>query len=102
MILKNFAAEVRQHVRKNDSCSRHGLNQIMIVRQDAGAEDARHFCFRLAKELRADRILSGTATGIAALNVSAGFAEAPLGASFDDVLADAESREATFLEFKIR
>jgi phospholipid/cholesterol/gamma-HCH transport system ATP-binding protein len=102
MILKNFAAEVRQHVRKIDSCSRHGLKQLMIVRQDAGADDARHFCFRLAKELRSDQIVARAVPGLSELNVSAGFAEAPLGAPFEEVLADAESRDSTFLEFKIR
>jgi hypothetical protein len=74
----------------------------MIVRQDAGANDARQFCFRLAKELKADRIINDAMTENQALNVSAGFSEAPLGASFDEVVADAESRESTFLEFKIR
>ena len=102
MILKNFSSEVQQHIRKIDSCSRRGLKQLMIVRQDAGAEDARQFCFRLAKDLRAERIINGVLPGPPVLNVSAGFSEAPLGASFDAVLGDAESRESTFLEFKIR
>jgi phospholipid/cholesterol/gamma-HCH transport system ATP-binding protein len=101
-ILKNFSAEVDQHIRKIDSCSRRGLKQLMIVRQDAGAEDARQFCFRLAKDIRAERIINDVMPGPTVLNVSAGFAEAPIGASFDAVLADAESRESTFLEFKIR
>ncbi len=101
-ILRNFSSEVQHHIRKVDSCSRRGLKQLMIVRQDAGANDARQFCFRLAKELKADRIINGAMTENQALNVSAGFSEAPLGASFDEVVADAESRESTFLEFKIR
>jgi hypothetical protein len=78
------------------------MKQLMIVRQDAGADDARQFCFRLAKNLRAERIVNGAMPGPPELNVSAGFSEAPLGASFDAVLSDAESRESTFLEFKIR
>jgi phospholipid/cholesterol/gamma-HCH transport system ATP-binding protein len=102
MILKNFFSEVQQHIRKIDSCSRRGMKQLMIVRQDAGADDARQFCFRLAKNLRAERIVNGAMPGPPELNVSAGFSEAPLGASFDAVLSDAESRESTFLEFKIR
>jgi len=102
LILKNFSTEVQKHIRKIDSCSRRGLKELMIVRQDAGAEDARQFCFRLAKELRTERIVDGVIPSPRELNVSAGFSEAPLGASFDAVLADAESRESTFLEFKIR
>ena len=101
LILKNFSAEVKHHIRKEDSCSRYGLRQLMIVRQNAGWEDARRFCFRLAKELRVDHIINGTRPE-PVLTVSAGFAEATLGASFKEVLAKAESRESTFLEFKIK
>ena len=99
MILKNFSAEVKQHLREEDSCSRRGLKQLMIVRQNAGADDARQFCFQLAKKLKTDRITDST---LPVLNISAGFAEATLDASFDDVLASAGSRESTFLEFKIK
>jgi len=102
MILKNFSAAVQQHIRKEDSCSRRGLKQLMIVRQNAGAEDARQFCFRLAKALRADQITNGAIPKLPSLNISAGFAEATLDATFDDVLASAGSRESTFLEFKIK
>ena len=102
VVLKNFSAEVKRHIRKEDSCSRHGLKQLMIVRQNENAEDARQFCFGLAKELKADPIINGTLPDLKTLNVSAGFAEAPLGASFDDVLANAGSRESTFLEFKLK
>jgi len=102
MILKNFSAAVQQHIRKEDSCSRRGLKQLMIVRQNAGADDARQFCFRLAKALRKEQITNGAVPELPALTISAGFAEAPLGAAFDDVLANAGSRESTFLEFKIQ
>jgi GGDEF domain-containing protein len=101
-MLKNFSAEVNKYIRKEDSCSRHGMSQLMIVRQDAGAEDARQFCFQLAKELKTERIAEGALADLPTLNISAGFAEASLGATFDDVLAEAGSRESTFLEFKIK
>ena len=47
-------------------------------------------------------IINGALTEIPDLNISAGFAEAPLGATFTDVLATAGSRESTFLEFKLK
>lgn len=101
VILKNFSTEVKKHIRAEDSCSRHGLNKLMIVRHNAGARNARDFCFRLAKDLKADHIVNHTIPELPSLNVSAGFAQAGQGASFEDVLAQAESRESTFLEFKI-
>jgi phospholipid/cholesterol/gamma-HCH transport system ATP-binding protein len=101
MILKNFSTEVKKRIRAEDSCSRHGLSKLMIVRQDAGAQNARDFCFRLAKELKADHIVNHTIPELPTLNISAGFAQAAQGTSFEDVLAEAESRESTFLEFKI-
>jgi phospholipid/cholesterol/gamma-HCH transport system ATP-binding protein len=101
-VLKNFSTEVKKYIRKEDACSRHGLKQLMIVRQDAVADDARQFCFRLAKKLKAQQIINGALPETPDLTVSAGFAEAPLGAAFDDILVKAGSREATFLEFKLK
>lgn len=101
-ILKNFSTEVKRFIRKEDSCSRRGLKQLMIVRYNAGAEDVRRFCFRLAKALKTDQIINGAIPDLPALNISAGFAEAPMGAQFNDVLVNAGSRESTFLEFKIK
>ena len=101
-ILMNFSAAVKPHLRDGDSCSRHGLAQLMIVLQNAGEDDTRRFCFDLAQKLKADVILNGIDADVNTLNVSAGFAEAPMDAAIDEVLASAESREATFLEFSIK
>ncbi|MBL0712499.1 MAG: ATP-binding cassette domain-containing protein [Desulfosarcina sp.] len=101
-ILKSFSAAVKPFLREEDSCSRHGLNQLMMVLQNAGEKDTRRFCFSLAQNLKAEQILNGMSAEVKTLNVSAGFAEAPMDAAFDDVLASAESREATFLEFSIK
>ncbi len=101
-ILKNFSCDVKPHLREGDSCSRHGLNQLMVVLHNAGEDDTRRFCFGLAQKLKAESILHGIDGPVEALNVSAGFAEAPMDAAIDEVLASAESREATFLEFSIK
>ncbi len=101
-ILKNFSSDVKPHLREGDSCSRHGLNQLMVVLHNAGEDDTRRFCFDLAQRLKAEHILNGISEEVDTLNVSAGFAEAPMDASIDEVLASAESREATFLEFSIK
>lgn len=101
-MLKNFSAEVKLHLPEDASCSRHGLKQLMIVLSNAGGEDARRFCFELARKLKADRILSGLPLETKALAVSAGFAEASPEATFDQVQANAESRESTFLEFSVK
>jgi phospholipid/cholesterol/gamma-HCH transport system ATP-binding protein len=101
-IMKNFSAAVVPHLREGDSCSRHGLAQLMIVLHNAGEDDTRRFCFDLAQNLKAADMLNGIHDKLDTLNVSAGFAEATVDATFDDVLASAESREATFLEFRIK
>lgn len=101
-ILKNFSAEVKPHLREGDSCSRHGLAQLMIVLHNAGEDETRRFCFGLAQKLKAEQILNGLSEKVDNLNVSAGFAEAPMDAAIDEVLVSAESREATFLEFSIK
>ncbi len=101
-ILKNFSATVKPHLREGDSCSRHGLAQLMIVLHNAGEDDTRRFCFNLAQKLKAEEILNGIEEKVNSLNVSAGFCEAPMDAAIDEALANAESREATFLEFSIK
>ncbi len=101
-ILKNFSATVKPHLREGDSCSRHGLAQLMIVLHNAGEDDTRRFCFNLAQKLKAEEILNGIEEKVNSLNVSAGFCEAPMDAAIDEVLASAQSREATFLEFSIK
>ncbi len=74
----------------------------MVVLHNAGEDDTRRFCFDLAQKLKAEEILNGVREQVSTLNVSAGFAEAPMDADIDEVLASAESREATFLEFSIK
>ena len=101
-ILKNFSSAVKPHLREGDSCSRHGLAQLMIVLHNAGEDDTRRFCFNLAQKLKAKEILNGIGDEVDTLNVSAGFCEAPMDAAIDEVLASAQSREATFLEFSIK
>jgi phospholipid/cholesterol/gamma-HCH transport system ATP-binding protein len=101
-IMKNFSAAVMPHLREEDSCSRHGLAQLMIVLHDAGEEDTRRFCFGLAQNLKAEDMLNGIHDKMDTLNVSAGFAEARMDANIEEVLANAKSREATFLEFSIK
>ncbi|MGD9097860.1 MAG: ATP-binding cassette domain-containing protein [Desulfobacterales bacterium] len=101
-ILKNFSSTVKPHLREGDSCSRHGLAQLMIVLHNAGEDDTRRFCFNLAQKLKAEEILNGIGDKVDTLNVSAGFCEAPMDAAIDEVLASAKSREATFLEFTIK
>ena len=101
-ILKNFSTAIKPHLREGDSCSRHGLAQLMVVLHNAGEDDTRRFCFDLVQKLKAEAILNGVREQVSTLNVSAGFAEAPMDADIDEVLASAESREATFLEFSIK
>ena len=101
-ILKNFSAAVKPHLREGDSCSRHGLAQLMVVLHNAGEDDTRRFCLDLAQKLKADQILNGIGDNVDTLNVSAGFAEAAMDAAIDAVLASAKSREATFLEFSVK
>ena len=56
----------------------------------------------MAQKLKVENIMNGISGQVDALNVSAGFAEAPMDAPIDEALASAESREATFLEFAIK
>lgn len=100
-VLKNFATQIQQRIEITDTCSRHGLNKIMVVLHDAKMDKARKFCGRLARELRADDILEGESDPGLDFWITAGFAEASEGNPLKEVLASAESEDSTYFEFRV-
>lgn len=49
--LKNLAARVEGRVRVTDTCSRYGMNKIMILLADTDIDQANQVCERIIKEL---------------------------------------------------
>ncbi len=100
-VLKDFSVKLQRHLRTTDTCSRYGLNKIMIVLPDANMDQAKMIGEKLAYEIKAtETIAPEQYTGLCC-SVSAGVAEAQKGSQLKNVLAAAESRQNTFYEFNI-
>jgi phospholipid/cholesterol/gamma-HCH transport system ATP-binding protein len=100
-VVKNLASQVQQRLEITDSCSRYGMNKIMVVQHNAKMDKARKFCGRLARELRVSDFVEGEAQPGLDLWITAGFAEAQEGSPLKEVLAGAESTDSTYFEFRI-
>ena len=100
-VVKNLASQVKQRLKVKDTCSRYGMNKIMVVQHNAKMDKARKFCIKLARELRVCDFIEGECLPSLDLWITAGFAEAREGSPLEEVLANAESTESTYFEFRI-
>ena len=100
-VVKNLASQVQQRLDITDTCSRYGMNKIMVVVHNAKMDKARKFCGRLARELRVCDFIEAECQPGLELWITAGFAEAREGSPFKEVLANAESTDSTYFEFRI-
>ncbi len=100
-VLKNFASQVQHRLEITDTCSRYGMNKIMVVLHNAKMDKARKFCGRLARELTVGDFLDGEAQPGLDFWITAGFAEAREEHPLKEVLTEAESEDSTYFEFRI-
>jgi len=100
-VVKNLASQVQQRLEITDTCSRYGMNKIMVVQHNAKMDKARKFCIKLARELRVCDFIEGECLSGLDLWITAGFAEAREGSPMQEVLANAESTDSTYFEFRI-
>jgi len=100
-VVKNLASRVQQQLEITDTCSRYGMNNIMVVQHNAKMDTARKFCIKLARELRLCDFIDGECQPGLNLWITAGFAEAREGSPLKEVLANAESTDSTYFEFRI-
>jgi len=100
-VVKNLASQVKQRLEITDTCSRYGMDKIMVVVHNAKMDKARKFCIKLARELRVCDFIEGECQPGLNLWITAGFAEAQEGSPLKEVLANAESKDSTYFEFRI-
>jgi len=100
-VVKNLASQVQQRLEITDTCSRYGMNKIMVVQHNAKMDKAREFCIKLARELRVCDFIEAECLPGFDLWITAGFAEAREGSPLQEVLANAESTDSTYFEFRI-
>jgi phospholipid/cholesterol/gamma-HCH transport system ATP-binding protein len=100
-VVKNLASQVKQRLEITDTCSRYGMDKIMVVQHNAKMDKARKFCIKLARELRVCDFIEAECLPGLNLWLTAGFAEAQEGSPLKEVLANAESKDSTYFEFRI-
>ncbi len=101
LALKNFAAQLQHHIRITDTCSRYGMNKILLVLANTNKEQARAFCTKLAKLIKAEDLIEIMPQPNACFTVSAGVVEAQKGSNIEQVLANAEASKENLFEFRV-
>jgi phospholipid/cholesterol/gamma-HCH transport system ATP-binding protein len=100
-ILQQLALHVQGILGITDTCSRLGLNRIMVLLSNSNIARARMFCSELARELETNRVLQITNQSKSCMSVSAGFAEAQKDSSLEQLISKAASSENMFYEFRV-
>jgi len=101
-MLRNFAAQIKQRLDLTDSCSRYSMDKILVVLHNADIDDARRFATRLARELKAEDLISRNGNLDLAVRISAGYAQAEEESLIKEVLANAESKDSLYYEFELK
>ena len=101
IMLKNFAAQIKQRLDITDSCSRYSLDRILVVLHNADMDEARRFATRLARELNSKDLLNSYEGADVAIRISAGYAQADEDSLIKEVLARAESKDSRYVEFEL-
>ncbi len=100
-ILKNFAAHITGSLRHNDTCSRMGLNRIMLLMPGTKIDGARHVCARMTGNLKSADVFGDRLRAGFCFSVSAGFAQAHPDSNMEEMLERAKSDQNKFYDFRI-
>jgi phospholipid/cholesterol/gamma-HCH transport system ATP-binding protein len=100
-ILKEFAIGLQKHLRVTDTCSRYGMDKILMLLPDTTREQAHMVCSKLSHEIRRSQIAPSPSLENLCFIVRAGFAEAMQDNRIEDVLERAETTPDTIFEFRI-
>jgi phospholipid/cholesterol/gamma-HCH transport system ATP-binding protein len=100
-VMKDFAGHVQKHLRIIDSCSRSGLNKLMVILSGSNIEKAKIVCTRLSNELSGNEIVGIDPYPEFCFAISAGFVEAQKGDTLRELLAKAESKKDMEYAFRI-
>ena len=99
--MKNFVTLVRPYMGVTDSCSRCGLNRLVMILSNTDTNRARQFCERFSTEIQGKDLIRIQPYPGFCLAIRTGFAQATSNCTLDDLMHEAESSMNTFYEFKI-
>ena len=90
--LQTLAEQMRTRIRITDTCSRYGMNKIIVVLSGTGFEQAELFCTKLSRQLEGQQLISIPPYPGFSLSINSGFVEVARKQSLDEVVACAETR----------
>ena len=73
----------------------------MVVLSNTNLEQARSFCDKVAREIKGNEIIEIMPFPEFCFSISAGVVEAAYDSNIEHLLADAESKQDTFYEFRV-
>jgi phospholipid/cholesterol/gamma-HCH transport system ATP-binding protein len=100
-IIENLALKIRRKIAITDSCSRFGLNKIVLLISNADRAQAHAFCESLAGEIRSKDLIDLKPNPEFCFSISVGFAQATQDSSLETLLETAESSTNPFYKFKV-
>ena len=100
-IIESLARRIRGKIAITDSCSRFGLNQIVLMISNADRAQAHAFCESLASEIQGKDLMGLKPNPEFCFSISVGFAQATRASSLETLLETAESSSNLFYQFKV-
>ncbi len=100
-VLRNLAIQVQRFLSITDTCSRLGLNKILVSLSGSNRKRAEDFCTQLSSQLKPDEMLAGRPEADFCVSISAGFVEVHENSQLEELLAGAEQNQKTFFEFRV-
>jgi phospholipid/cholesterol/gamma-HCH transport system ATP-binding protein len=98
-LLKSLAKEIKKYIRITDTCSRYGLNKIMVMLNNLDFEQAGLWVAEMAKQLKSEHFIPLDTFPDIHCVVSIGIAEAGEDSQIEQVVEAADSDKNTFYEF---
>ncbi|MCP4693885.1 MAG: ATP-binding cassette domain-containing protein [Desulfobacterales bacterium] len=98
-VLKDFVLQVQEQLGVADTCSRYGLNRVIVIFSNVDNRRARISWDRMAGEIDKNRLFYVEPGDGFCLSVSVGFAEAEEGSHIEHVITMAESNRVGTYKF---
>jgi len=100
-VMENLAQKIRRKIAITDSCSRYGLNKIVLLISNADRAQAHAFCETLASEIQGKDLIDLKPNPEFCFSISVGFAQATQDSSLETLLETADSSSNPFYKFKV-
>lgn len=100
-VLQKLSGRIQDNLRLTDTCSRYGMNKIMILLSNTTLERSLRFCEELSRIIRRRDIIDIAPYPDFCFSVSAGIVEAEEDRPLDQLLVRAQAEKSLLYEFRL-